>query len=158
MPRDHHYEITIEWTGNLGEGTKDYRGYSRNHEIRGGGKSGSIHGSSDSAFRGDSSRFNPEELLVSTLSSCHMLWVLHLCAEAGIVVTAYRDEATGVMRENADGSGEFVQVTLRPNMTITNFTRIMDAMTIHDTAHKLCFIARSVRFPVYHEPVITPED
>ena len=156
MPKDHSYAITIEWTGNLGEGTKDYRAYSRNHEIKGAGKS--FQGSSDPAFRGDPSRFNPEELLVSTLSSCHMLWALHLCAEAGIVVTSYTDEASGTMRENPDGSGEFIEVTLRPRMTITDFTRIMDAMDIHDKAHQFCFIARSVKFPVHHEPVIIPED
>lgn len=156
MPKDHSYSITIEWTGNLGEGTKDYRAYSRNHEVRAAGKS--FEGSSDPAFRGDPSRFNPEELLVSTLSSCHMLWALHLCAEAGIVVTSYSDEASGTMRENPDGSGEFIEVTLRPRMTITDFTRIMDAMDIHDKAHQFCFIARSVKFPVHHEPVIIPED
>ncbi|MBL8178360.1 MAG: OsmC family protein [Bryobacterales bacterium] len=156
MPKDHSYAITVEWTGNRGEGTKDYRAYSRDHEIRGAGKI--IAGSSDTAFRGDAQRFNPEELLVSTLSSCHMLWVLHLCAEAGIVVTSYADEASGTMRENADGSGEFLEATLRPRMTITDFTRIMDAMEIHDKAHQLCFIARSVKFPVHHEPVIVPED
>ncbi|MFN7932653.1 MAG: OsmC family protein [Bryobacteraceae bacterium] len=156
MGKEHGYTITVEWTGNLGEGTKDYRSYSRNHEIRGNGKS--FLGSSDPAFRGDSTRFNPEELLVSTLSSCHMLWALHLCAEAGIVVTSYCDEASGTMRENADGSGEFIEVTLRPRMTITDFTRIMDAMGVHDKAHELCFIARSVKFPVHHEPVIVPED
>jgi organic hydroperoxide reductase OsmC/OhrA len=156
MPKDHCYAITVAWTGNQGTGTKDYRAYSRNHEIRGEGKT--LAGSSDPAFRGDASRFNPEELLVSTLSSCHMLWVLHLCAEAGIVVTSYTDEATGTMRENADGSGEFVEVTLRPRMTITDFTRIADAMAVHDKAHEFCFIARSVKFPVHHEPVIVPED
>ena len=156
MEKEHSYAITVEWTGNLGEGTKDYRAYSRNHEIRGQGKI--VAGSSDPAFRGDAARFNPEELLVSTLSSCHMLWTLHLCAEAGIVVTSYSDDASGTMRENADGSGEFIEVTLRPRMTITDFTRIMDAMAIHDKAHILCFIARSVKFPVHHEPVIVPED
>ncbi|MBL8221680.1 MAG: hypothetical protein JNL62_20765 [Bryobacterales bacterium] len=87
-----------------------------------------------------------------------MLWALHLCAEAGIVVTSYSDEASGTMRENPDGSGEFIEVTLRPRMTITDFTRIMDAMDIHDKAHQFCFIARSVKFPVHHEPVIVPED
>ncbi len=156
MAKEHSYSITVEWTGNLGEGTKDYRAYSRNHEIRGNGKT--LPGSSDPSFRGDPARFNPEELLVSTLSSCHMLWVLHLCAEAGIVVTGYQDEASGAMRENADGSGEFIEVTLRPRMTITDFTRIMDAMAVHDKAHELCFIARSVKFPIHHEPVIVPED
>lgn len=156
MEKEHSYTITVEWTGNLGLGTQDYRAYSRNHEIRGNGKV--VPGSSDPAFRGDASRFNPEELLVSTLSSCHMLWVLHLCAEAGIVVTSYTDQASGTMQEKADGSGEFIEVTLRPRMTITDFTRIMDAMDVHDKAHKLCFIARSVKFPVHHEPVIVPED
>jgi organic hydroperoxide reductase OsmC/OhrA len=104
-----------------------------------------VPGSSDPAFRGDAARFNPEELLVSTLSSCHMLWALHLCAEAGIVVTSYTDEASGTMRENADGSGEFIEVTLRPLMTITDFTRIMDAMAMHDKAHDFVLTRRRCR-------------
>lgn len=151
MAKEHRYTVSTRWTGNLGRGTADYRGYARNHEITGPGKSIPIPGSSDPAFRGDGRRYNPEELLVASLSTCHMLWMLHLCADAGIVVTDYLDAAEGTMRENADGSGEFVDVVLRPRMTITDASRMEEARALNERAHELCFIARSVKFPVRHE-------
>lgn len=83
-----------------------------------------ILGSADPAFRGDPQRWNPEELLVVSLSQCHMLWYLALCAKAGIVVTAYRDRPDGTMSENAEGSGVFTDVTLRPHVTITDGERV----------------------------------
>lgn len=152
--KQHHYAVVTKWTGNLGSGTSDYRSYSRNHEIYAPGKSSPIGGSSDPKFRGDPERYNPEELLVASLSACHMLWVLHVCADAGIVVTEYSDEASGEMAESEDGSGQFTAVTLQPNMTITDPTRIAEATALHDKAHELCFIARSVNFPVEHQPVV----
>lgn len=113
-----------------------------------------IPGSSDPAFRGDGSRYNPEELLVASLSQCHMLWYLHLCADAGIVVTAYTDQAEGRMDLDAEGFGQFRMVVLRPAAAITDAARAEEALRLHDAAHKLCFIARSVNFPVVHEPVL----
>ena len=118
--RQHHYRISTRWTGNLASGTSTYTAYSRNHELSGEGKSAAIAGSSDPAFRGDPSRYNPEELLVGALSACHMLWVLHLCASAGVVVTEYSDDAIGEMVEHGDGSGEFTRVVLCPRMRITD--------------------------------------
>ena len=154
MTREHHYRITTTWTGNLGTGTRDYHAYSRDHEIKIVGKSAPLQGSSDAAFRGDPARYTPEELLVTSLSACHMLWFLHLCAVAGIVVTEYEDAASGEMSENPDGSGEFAIVVLRPRAVITDSTRIADAMALHPRAHELCFIARSVNFPVQHEAIV----
>ena len=154
MTREHHYRITTTWTGNLGTGTSDYRAYSRDHEIKIVGKRAPLAGSSDAAFRGDPARYTPEELLVASLSACHMLWFLHLCADAGIVVTEYEDAASGEMSEHADRSGEFTSVVLRPRAVITDSARIADAMALHTQAHELCFIARSVNFPVRHEPVV----
>ena len=158
MPKEHRYEIKNRWTGNSGSGTASYRAYSRNLEISGAGKPSPILCSSDPAFSGDRERYNPEELLVAALSSCHMLWVLHLCATAGIVVTAYEDAASGTMRENADGSGEFVEVVLRPRMTIMDSARAEEAKSLHHRAHEMCFIARSVNFPVRNEPEIVTKD
>lgn len=155
MPKTHNYRITTEWTGNLGSGTANYRAYSRNHRISAVDKNTPIHGSADPQFRGDSAGYNPEELLVASLSTCHMLWVLHLCADAGIVIASYTDDAAGEMAENADGSGQFTRVLLRPRMTITDGARIEEARAIHDKAHRFCFIARSVNFPVDHEAVVT---
>jgi len=152
MAETHRFAVTNRWTGNLGTGASDYRAYSRNHEISGEGKSGAIPGSSDAAFCGDRTRYNPEELLVASLSTCHMLWMLHLCADAGIVITDYADNASGDMVIHPDGGGEFVSATLRPQMTIADATRVDDALKLHHRAHDLCFIARSVRFPVTCEP------
>jgi len=153
--RTHHYRVSNRWTGNLGSGTSEYRAYSRGHEISGAGKSAIIPGSSDPAFRGDPARYNPEELLVGALSACHMLWALHYCADAGIVITDYQDEAEGDVVERPDGSGEFTRVVLRPRMTITDPARIGDAITIHERVHHVCALARSVNFAVACEPVIT---
>jgi organic hydroperoxide reductase OsmC/OhrA len=149
--RKHQYRILNRWTGNLGSGTSAYGAYSRDHEFSGAAKAASIAGSSDPAFRGDAARYNPEELLVGALSACHMLWVLHLCADSGIVVTDYEDEAWGEMVEHADGSGEFTRVVLRPRMRIADGARVEEAIAIHDQAHAVCALARSVRFPVHHE-------
>ena len=152
--RKHRYAIATLWTGNTGSGTSAYAAYSRNHELTAPGKGAPIPGSSDTAFRGDPARYSPEELLLGALSTCHMLWVLHLAAEAGIVVTGYIDNAEGFMTEHADGSGEFTRVTLRPRVTITDPARSHEAALIHHRAHELCFIARSVNFEVMCEPEI----
>lgn len=154
MAREHSYRIETTWTGNDGGGTADYRAYRRDHEIGGPGKRAPILGSSDAAFRGDGSRYNPEEMLVASLSACHMLWMLHLCADAGISITDYRDEALGTMLETEGGRARFTRVLLRPRMTISDPARIAEAKALHAQAHELCFIARSVNFPVEHEPVV----
>jgi organic hydroperoxide reductase OsmC/OhrA len=151
--KTHSYATTLHWTGNNGEGTATYRTYSRNHEIAAVGKSSKIPGSSDPHFRGDAARYNPEELLVASLSACHMLSYLHLCAVHNVVVTAYEDHATGTMQERADGSGALTEVVLHPVVTITEGSDREKAQSLHEDAHHLCFIANSVNFPVRHEPV-----
>lgn len=152
MTERHHHEVTVTWTGNNGAGTHDYRGYSRDHELAADGKP-TIAGSSDPAFRGEATRWNPEELLVGSLSACHQLWYLHLCADAGLVVTEYRDHAQGTMRtEAAVGSGFFTEVTLRPRVTFSGNVDLPLARELHKEAHKRCFIANSVNFPVRCEP------
>lgn len=151
MRRKHTYRMTTRWTGNSGSGTSSYRAYSRNHELSADGKAAAIAGSSDPLFRGDAARYSPEELLVGSLSACHMLWVLHLCAEAGITVTGYTDDATGTMVEDEDGGGRFTSVVLRPVLTIED-EGDRGLEEIHRRAHELCFIARSMAFPVTVEP------
>lgn len=151
MEKSHNYQLTLQWTGNRGEGTANYRSYERRHTISAEGKP-DIAGSSDPAFRGDKSKYNPEELLVASLSSCHMLWYLHLCAEAGIVVVEYVDHATGVMIEMGNGGGRFTEVTLHPRVTITDHAMIGAATALHRKANELCYIANSVNFPVHHKP------
>jgi organic hydroperoxide reductase OsmC/OhrA len=154
MAATHHFESTVTWTGNLGTGTSTYRAYSRNYEIAGEGKSATIAGSSAPAFRGDKTRYNPEDLLIASLSACHMLWVLHLCAEAKITVVEYVDTASGAMAINPDGSGQFSEVVLRPRITVLETGRDDDLRAINVKAHGLCFIARSVNVPVRHEPTV----
>lgn len=147
--RHHHYKTTIEWTGNKGSGTSNYRDYERSHTISVENKP-TIEGSSDPAFRGDKTKYNPEEMLLSSLSSCHMLWYLHFCSEAGIIVTDYIDIATGIMEEGSNGSGRFTEVVLQPVVTITDETQIEKAKELHTKANEFCFIANSVNFPVKH--------
>ncbi len=154
MARRHSYTVTVDWTGNLGTGTSGYRDYARSHEISSPGKP-AIAGSSDPAFRGDRARWSPEDLLVASLSACHKLWYLHLCAEAGVVVEAYTDEAVGVMEESADGGGQFVEVVLRPAVKLAPGSDPAKALALHHDAHGKCFIARSVNFPVKCEPTTT---
>jgi organic hydroperoxide reductase OsmC/OhrA len=153
MARLHSYMTTVTWTGNLGSGTSGYRDYQRAHSISSAGKE-PIAGSSDPTFRGDRTRWNPEELLVASLSACHQLWYLHLCADAGVVVMTYIDEASGTMEESGDGDGEFVEVTLRPRVGIAAGSDAQKAHALHEEAHAHCFIARSIHFPILCEPVI----
>ncbi|QUD86548.1 OsmC family protein [Phenylobacterium montanum] len=148
----HRYEVRVEWTGDRGEGTASYRAYDRDHVISAPGKP-AIPGSSDPAFRGDAARWNPEELLVASVSACHKLWYLHLCSEAGIAVRAYVDAAEGLMVEDEKG-GHFTSVTLRPEILIRAGDDAALAERLHHRAHELCFIANSVNFPIACEPVI----
>ncbi|MEO5984799.1 MAG: OsmC family protein [Ferruginibacter sp.] len=150
MPK-HTYRALVTWKGNKGEGTKSYRGYDRHHTVSIPGKP-DLQCSSDPAFHGDQSKYNPEELLVSSLSGCHMLWYLHLCAENGINVTTYEDHASGTMTENGS-VGFFSEVVLKPVVTITDIRHLRLAMELHSEANKRCFIANSCNFPVRHEAV-----
>jgi organic hydroperoxide reductase OsmC/OhrA len=151
--KTHKYEACIKWTGNKGEGTNHYQSYGREHTISIADKI-EILGSSDPAFMGDPEKHNPEELLVSSLSACHMLWYLHLCAQAGVIVIDYIDRASGLMVETENGSGRFTEVTLSPSVTVTTSEMMDKAMAIHAKANQFCFIANSVNFPVHHKPQI----
>ena len=150
--REHAFVVTITWTGNRGTGTSGYREYARAHDIAVPGKP-PIPASSDPAFQGDKLRYNPEEMLVGSLSSCHMLWYLHLCSVEGIAVQAYEDIAEGIMAERPDGGGAFTQVVLSPEITLGPGADVNRARALHAEAHRKCFIANSVSFPVLHEPV-----
>lgn len=152
-PRQHVYRTGLRWTGNTGTGTDSYTTYTRDHEIVADGKA-TIMASSDPAFRGDAARWNPEEMLVAAISSCHQLWYLHLCAKAGIIVTAYEDAAEGIMEEVGGGGGKFISAVLRPRMRITDISRREEALALHHPAHELCYIAQSVNFPVTCEPEV----
>lgn len=157
MTPEHHYAISLDWTGNRGSGTSGYRAYGRDHVLSADRKP-DIAGSSDRTFHGDADRWNPEEMLVSALSQCHLLSYLHVAASHGIVVTAYTDHATGTMVQDASGGGRMTVVTLHPLVTIEadagedSAALVARAQTLHAEAATKCFIAASVNFPVLHEP------
>jgi organic hydroperoxide reductase OsmC/OhrA len=145
--KTHHYELDITWTGNTGTGTSGYRDYERAHDISAPGKP-TIPGTADPAFRGVPERWNPEKLLVATLSQCHMLWVLALCAQSGVPVTGYTDHPSGTMAQTEDGGGYFTEVVLHPAVHINDPQHADKLTEIHERAHHLCFIANSVNFDV----------
>ncbi len=154
MNKLHNYNLKITWTGNTGSGTKDYRSYTRDHIVSTENKP-DILCSSDPSFRGDDTRYNPEELLVASLSGCHMLSYLHLCAVAGVVVIQYNDHASGTMEQTPDGAGHFTEVTLYPEVVVPHESMIEKANELHHKANQLCFIANSCNFPVHHKPNCT---
>ncbi|MCZ2525205.1 OsmC family protein [Streptomyces sp. HB2AG] len=152
----HTYETEVIWTGDRGEGTSTYRAYGREHEVTAPGVTAPppIPGSSDPAFRGDPARWNPEQLLLASISQCHMLWYLHFCSVNGVVVTGYADRARGTMQESA-GGGRFTEAVLNPRVEVASAGMAEKAAALHAEAHRACFIANSVNFPVRHEPVVT---
>jgi len=147
---EHRYALTVRWTGNLGTGTSSYRAYSRDHDVDIPGLP-VLKGSADPTFHGDRERYNPEQLLLAALSQCHMLSFLHVAVKHGVTVTGYEDQAEGLMRTNRDGSGQFESVTLKPR--VTTAAPVSDELfaELHHAANAVCFIARSVNFPVRHE-------
>lgn len=151
MAKEHQYKTSLVWTGNKGSGTMDYRSYDRDFVVSIDQKP-PLTGSSDSAFMGDKTKYNPEDLLLSSVSSCHMLWYLHLCAKNDIVVLEYTDNAVGLMIETADGSGRFTEITLKPEVVISRKGQVDQANALHEEANKMCFIANSLNFPVKHQP------
>ena len=150
----HHYSLTVTWTGNDGQGTEGYRAYRRDHEITAPGLP-PILGSSDPTFLGDPARWNPEQLLVAALAQCHMLWYLHLASSAGVTVVDYLDQPTGTMLERPSGAGQFSEATLHPQVTITDPSQLALAESLHDRIGDVCFIARSVNFTIHHYPHTT---
>lgn len=157
MNKRHRYRLTIKWTGNRGQGTADYRSYSRSHAVIKENKP-DILCSSDPGFLGDPAKHNPEELLVASVAGCHMLWYLHLCAEAGVIVTDYTDNAIGTMEETKDGGGRFAEITLFPVVTVKDAAMVEKANSLHSKANEMCFIANSLNFPVHHQPVCRTND
>jgi organic hydroperoxide reductase OsmC/OhrA len=151
MSKQHNYKLTTKWSGNNGTGTSDYTAYERSHSILIENKP-EILCSADTPFRGDKTKHNPEDFLLASLSSCHMLWYLHLCADEGIIVVDYVDHATGVLQQPGNGSGHFTEAVLNPIVTVTESAMIDKALALHEKAHTSCFIANSVNFPVHHNP------
>ena len=150
---EHRYSLAVQWTGNLGDGTSSYRSYSRDHDVLIPGLP-VLKGSADPTFHGNRERYNPEQLLLAALAQCHMLSYLHFCTINGVVVTSYVDEATGTMATAGD-SGQFTEAVVHPRITVGEESMVAAAIALHEEAHRACFIANSVNFPVRHEPTVT---
>ena len=150
---EHHYRLAVEWTGDRGTGTSGYRDYDRAITVAAAGRP-DLLASADRTFHGDAARWNPEELLVAALSTCHLLSYLHVASREGIVVTGYTDDPVGTMAQEGIG-GRFTEVVLRPVVTVTEESMVEQAIVAHHAASEACFIAASVNFPVRHEPTIT---
>jgi organic hydroperoxide reductase OsmC/OhrA len=157
MSKHHHYKLTVTWTGNKGQGTKDYTSYDRSHTIEVKGKKKWLC-SADTPFRGDPKKYNPEDMLLASLSACHMLWYLHLCADENIVVLEYNDEAEGQMIQTSNGAGYFSEVVLKPTVVVAHSGMVRKAIELHKKAHQMCFIANSVKFEVYHKAQVTASE
>lgn len=153
MAFNHEFPAKVVWTGNRGTGTSAYKAYERTWDLTTEGKS-TVHCSNDPMLGGDASKHNPEDLLIAAVSSCHMLWYLHLCSNAGVVVTSYEDNPVGIGESEPDGTGRFIEAVLRPTIVITSESNMAKAIAIHDEIHKYCFIARSVNFPIRIEPIV----
>lgn len=153
MIGEHRYRVTARWTGDRGTGTSGYRDYDRSVTLQADGRP-DLEASSDRAFRGDATRWNPEDMLLAALAQCHLLSYLHACVQAGVVVRSYRDEATAIMREDGHGGGAFVEAVLRPTVEVADDAMTAAALAAHEQAHRWCFIAASVAFPVRIEPAV----
>lgn len=151
MAKQHQYKLTLAWLGNVGSGTLNYQAYNRDFVVIADGKP-PISGSSDPSFRGDATRYNPEEMLLMAVSSCHMLWYLHLCAVNNIIVEEYTDEPTGIMEENQENGGQFTSITLNPIVKLKELYDTVKLNRLHSEANRLCFIANSLNFKILHEP------
>lgn len=150
MNKQHNYNLAIKCTGNKENGTMSYLAYERSYIVMAENKK-DILCSSDPSFRGDKTKYNPEELSVASISSCHMLWYLHICSDAGVIVIDYSDNATGMMQETEDGAGRFTEVIFYPKVIVKYKTMIDKAIELHQQANKLCFIANSYNFPILHK-------
>ncbi|HET7531835.1 MAG TPA: OsmC family protein [Nocardioidaceae bacterium] len=151
---EHTYEVTVSWTGNRGPGTTGIRDYDRDHTVAADGPP-VIEGTADPGFLGDPTRWNPEQLFTASISQCHMLWYLGLCARAGVVVHEYSDEAEGTMVSGPDHRARFSEVVLRPRVVVDTAEQVERAVALHEKAHEMCFIAQSVNFEVKVDPLVT---
>jgi organic hydroperoxide reductase OsmC/OhrA len=149
----HEYAARLIWDGNAGSGTSTYAGYGRQYRVLMDGKP-AIEGTADPMFKGDASKYSPEDLFLAAISGCHMLSYLALCAREGVNVLAYEDDVRGTLKFDGRGGGKFEEVVLHPSVTIAEGDDAERAESLHDRAHELCFIAASCSVPIRHEPVV----
>lgn len=141
---------SIRWTRN-GQ-LFDYEHYPRDHSVRF-ERGQQLTGSAAPAFFGSAQGVDPEEMLVAALSSCHMLTLLAVAAKKGWTIDAYEDDAVGTLGKNGDGRMAVTHVTLRPRIVFADRTPdAQELEKLHESAHRNCFIANSVRTEVTVEP------
>jgi organic hydroperoxide reductase OsmC/OhrA len=148
MAFKHLFKAVLNWTSK--KEVSSLKIYSKNHQVKIEGKP-ILEVSAAKAFKGDPELYNPEDLLLSSLVSCHMMSYLYVCSQNGIEVLEYSDNAEATLKVNPDGSGRFVEVKLFPKVKISNSDQIELALDLHFKANQLCFIANSCNFPVLHE-------
>lgn len=153
MSTEHRYAARVIWEGAAGEGTAAYTSYDRRYRVLVAGKA-DLEGSADPAFRGDAELHNPEDLFLASLSACHMLTYLALCARSGVLVEGYRDDAAGVLRMDPGGGGRFEEIVLNPTVTVAGEEQAARAVALHEKAHRLCFIAASCRVEIRIRPSV----
>ena len=144
----HLFKAELNWISKKEESVLKF--YNKTHQIKIEGKP-ILEVSAAKAFKGDPSLYNPEDLLLSSLVSCHMMSYLYVCSQNGIEVLEYSDNAEATLEVSPDGSGRFVEVKLYPKVKISNPDQIEFALELHKKANQLCFIANSCNFPVFHE-------
>ncbi len=152
--KEYSFKSKVEWTGNMGSGTFDTRTYEKSHTISVPNKEQKIYASSSSFFRGDETKLNPQELFLSSISSCHLMWFLQFCADNEVIVLEYIDFPEGVIKEDSNGTGKFDKIILRPTIIVSEKSMIEKAILLHQEINKKCFVANSCNFPIICEPVI----
>ncbi|WP_066220794.1 OsmC family protein [Formosa haliotis] len=154
MSSTFQFKIYNQWNSESAQDEKKAGGSLKTHQVfLEDGKHMEV--SAAKPFKGDASKYNPEELLMAALSSCHFMSYKYVCDKAGILIKGYKDEVEGVLVLNADGSGAFTKITLKPTVILHDISQRDLAITLHDEASKLCFIANSCAFPIVYKPAIS---
>ena len=148
---NHLFKVALNWIKKEPQTDSSTRIYTKSHHISIEGKP-DLEVSAAKAFKGDPNLYNPEDLLLSSLTSCHMMSYLYCCMQYKIEVISYQDHSEATLQVNPDGSGKIVKVDLFPEIIISNSSQIELALSLHKKANELCFIANSCNFPVYHHP------
>lgn len=108
---------------------------------------GELQGSAAKPFHGDTTRWNPEQLLLAALVECHVLSYLYVAGQAELAVEKITVRGELTLEAGADG-GQVTSATLYPEVWVADSMQLPRAKELHDEAHRQCFIARSVNFPV----------
>jgi organic hydroperoxide reductase OsmC/OhrA len=146
MKKQFRFEVSTQWKKG------DYKN-AKTHLSKIAGKP-DLNISAAGEFKGQEDQYNPEDLLLSALSSCHMMSYFYVCQQQGIDIVDYKDNAIGTLELRPDFSGGFTKVQLNPVVTISNPSQERQSIDLHKKAHELCFIANSVNFEISIVPIV----